>query len=619
MLRKPLKALLISFVLILSISPLPNAGGQKIPSGVLFSESFDQFAISNRQDISPDKGNIRLRGGATFADDEDGNALKLSNYAWAEYEPPKSLNSKAGTLSLWVKPHWKEGENKSHTFLSFSWGDNRKGYFALSQGWWEPTGSGRIYSILNNQDFIHTSTQKSIVPEFWTMLTVTWQNGESAFCRLYIDGQMAVETQKLFLSSYSQDGPIFLGSDRGSTDQRQRRSDFFIKDFMAFGHALSDKEVSVLYATQNKNPVASDAKRWKWLSDGLNLPLETARTKDGVLIETRVIFDEDIRWATSKEETDRILARISRAGFNVYIPCVWHGAGTYFPSSLARPDARNLSRIESGDDPLAYLIDQAHKLGIEVHPWFTVVYRSTNEYTDFFDEGTPESAFNVHNSKFRNFIVDLMLETVRKYDVDGINLDYIRAMGICTSEKCREDYEQTSGKNFWADYALRGVLGESRSRLQKWQDEAVSRIVENFSQEAKKIKPGLVISVDGHPQTKDKARSLDGRDEVTWANKGWVDLVFAMDYRERIDFETIDKLRREIKSPNKLIVLFGNYEKRGKNIVARPGNLVSRYAEYNRRKWPGSGVAFYLYGRLSDEQIEALRRNGFSEPSIPKR
>jgi hypothetical protein len=46
-------------------------------------------------------------------------------------------------------------------------------------------------------------------------------------------------------------------------------------------------------------------------------------------------------------------------------------------------------------------------------------------------DGVPESFFDIHDEKFHTFIRDVVLEVVRGYPVDGINLDYIRSGSVC--------------------------------------------------------------------------------------------------------------------------------------------------------------------------------------------
>src|SRR3569832_2068310 len=55
------------------------------------------------------------------------------------------------------------------------------------------------------------------------------------------------------------------------------------------------------------------------------------RAANGVLLESRVMLDEDMHWAYSPAEADAILQRIKAAGFNVYVPCIYHGGGSWYP------------------------------------------------------------------------------------------------------------------------------------------------------------------------------------------------------------------------------------------------------------------------------------------------
>ncbi len=93
-------------------------------------------------------------------------------------------------------------------------------------------------------------------------------------------------------------------------------------------------------------------------------------------------------------------------------------------------------------DPLRYLIQEAHKLGIEVHPWFTLTLRQSDIFREFALPGTPKQAFDVHNPQFRELMSKLVEEVVTDNDVDGVNLDYVRAIGLCFNATCQEDYKK---------------------------------------------------------------------------------------------------------------------------------------------------------------------------------
>lgn len=545
-------------------------------------------------------------------------SLRLKPNTHAEVDLHTQLSASEGTISFWVHPLWEKDDHASHTFLSLAWNEPKKSYLAITLGWWEPHGSNRLYFIVSNQEYAHCSAPYQLGRESWSMVTAVWKAGSKGYCKLFVNGRKVAEEKNDFKGKYLSRGPLFLGSDKGTTQARGRSADALLEDLLLYGHPFTEEESKAAYEAQEKDLEGATVRKWKWLDSGLIFPNQTAQTRMGEVLESRVIFDEDMHWAVSKNNADKILSRVKEAGFNVFVPCVWHGNGTYYPTVLTDPDPK-LANVISEYDPLTYLIEKAHSLGIEVHPWFTVMRRENSRYPDFFGEGVPDGSYDVHNQEFRKFIIDLMVDVVRRYNVEGVNLDYIRAMGLCTSDSCRADYNRETGRNFWTDYSLRAILGPARNRLEQWQDQAVRDIVDTFSRRAKEINPDLIISVDGHPKPKTEHRPLEGRNEIDWINDGLIDVVFAMDYRETIDYETINAVRKDLRRPERLIVLFGNYDRLSKTspAVPRRGNLVAKYASYAQHQWPSSGVGFYIYGQMTDEQVAALRAGPFKYDAKP--
>lgn len=580
--------------------------------------------------VSPPGGAEVVGGGHT------GNALRLSGRTYGTVAPPAALSASGGTLSFRVRPLWKKGDRTSRTFLSLRWNDGRDSYLAVSLGWWEPLGWGRLYFILSNQELMHCSLPYEFETDSWTHIAVTWQGGDSGYCRLFLDGEKAAEHRAAFSGRYGAKGPVFLGSDKGSTVARARESGFLLDDFCVMDRPLSETEVLRSYEASEPLPDEARRKKRRWLDNLLAekpekpLPLNGG----GAPLEKRVLFDEDIRWALSRDATDGILSRMSRAGFNVYVPCVWHGRGTHYPSPRAHPDSRVAARIAAGDDPLAYLLAKAHAAGIQVHPWFTVTRREDGRYPRFHAPGAPESAFDVHNREFRSFIVGLMTDLVERYPVDGVNLDYIRSMGDCLCAACRSDYRQRYGRELAEDVKMRRAVGKSAETLGKWHGEAVDEIVREFSSRAKRLRPGLVVSVDARPLNPDLL--AQGQDSVAWVKKGWVDAVFAMDYGEAPDVDAIHRARAAMGNPAALTPLFSTYDTRFPGltpryernringamgemlVVAREPSFLTDLIRLSRRLWPGSGIAFYHEKRLTDEQAEALGRGLFAARALPE-
>lgn len=324
--------------------------------------------------------------------------------------------------------------------------------------------------------------------------------------------------------------------------------------------------------------------------------------------ESRAIFDEGLSW-TTKNSADRLLGRIQKAGFNVFMSCVWHGRGTAWPSKLAPWD--NHYTPVAGFDPFDYLVRRAPLYGIEVHPWFTVALRQREFLQTFYDEGTPSEAFDVHREAFRDFIVALMLEVISKYPVQGINLDYVRAKGICTSLSCVEDYKRETGRDLLSDIRMRRLPGFDTKPLIAWQEKAVGDIVRRVSQQARAVNRNIVVSMDAAPWY--SPILLEGQNSIQWADQGLVDVVYSMDYRDPPDFQAVRTIQSKMKRPGALVMLCGDYTTVGpaKTVVPKEANRVVQVLREARSIGFANGVGLYLYSMLGDEQVRLLRSDLF--------
>lgn len=549
----------------------------------------------------------RLNGDAHYITDEGKAVLRLVKGGWAEVGPPVALNEKVGTISFRIKPLWNDQET-SHPFISMRWRDAKGGYLVISQGWWEAVGKHRLYFVFNNEEFAHCSVTCELATGEWSEVTVTWRSGPGGYCRLYVNGDRLAQTMFTNVVNSPTQGPLFIGSDRGTSLANGRKTDALFAGLRAWDKALTDMEVEQFYVTQVGNEALAREQKANWNKRFLNrgTKSEPPRDASGLLRESRVIFDNDMEWATSRQATDRIIAKIKKAGFNVYIPCVWMGANTLYPTSLARMAASLTKR----DDPLAYLIAQAHLNGIEVHPWFTVVRREGGEFPQFAEVGTPADAYDVHNPRFRKFIVALMLDVVKRYPVDGVNLDMIRSMGNCTGESCRSGYFRFTGRDLLADIIASVSSKEAAIHLSKWNESAVRAIVADFSKEARRLRPRLIVSVDSSLLS-DFFLS-QGNDAVSWANSGLVDVVFHMDYEKCPDWRTASAARNQLRDGSRMVMLLSNYDILDHGVIPYDGRLITDFVRLARsQRW--SGIAFYHRPHLSGEQVKELSETVFQE------
>jgi len=202
-----------------------------------------------------------------------------------------------------------------------------------------------------------------------------------------------------------------------------------------------------------------------------------------VMRESRVILDEGLHWVTVDSAT-RLCERVKRAGFNVIIPCVWHGRGTSWASDIAPWDDRLDSRLHHKS--IENLLRVAKTYQLEVHPWFTVGLRQ-RKFLDDFAMRPKSRAFDFNNYEFRDFIVSLVLEFVGRYPVDGINLDFVR-------------------------------FSAPRPGREVKQERAVVDVVRRISDGVRSVDKAIVISVDAAPYL--PRMKQFGQDSVKWADQG---------------------------------------------------------------------------------------------------
>jgi len=336
------------------------------------------------------------------------------------------------------------------------------------------------------------------------------------------------------------------------------------------------------------------------------------------------MLDGDISAWTDKAYVDRALARLKAAGFSVYMPTVWQGRGSAWPSLYAPWDTELRNRPKEGFDPLQYAIARAHELGIEVHPWFTLALRQADIFPEYAPPGTPPGAFDVHNPTFRQLMANLVGEVAERYNIDGLNLDYVRAIGLCSSDSCANEYRQRYGRNLSVDSTVFTMTFGKATPIAEFQESAVTDLVSSVVQAARRRKPSLFISVDAIPL---QAGPEQGQASIKWVNDGLVDTIFRMDYFPSINFTVTESVRALLKNPDALTLLICNMATEEELSTPtqprfpRSGNWIASTVSMIQSRWPASGFAVYFYKYFTDEQGEALRngplRHQFDAPEKP--
>ncbi len=217
-------------------------------------------------------------------------------------------------------------------------------------------------------------------------------------------------------------------------------------------------------------------------------------------------------------------------------------------------------------DPLDEVIAQAHAAGIEVHAWvnFGTMWNSATRHT------SPDHVFNAHgpdaqgpdrwlnkrvdgvevvgvnsfidpaNPAAVDYVVSAIQSIVREYDVDGINLDYIRYPDTSLGYS-NWGYSEASLARFAAATGRTDVPAPTDAQFSDWRRDQITNLVRRIYLGIYEIDPELRLSNDaityGHgPQVVggwEKTRTFAEvlQDWKGWLDEGIMDTVIAMNYK----------------------------------------------------------------------------------------
>ncbi len=229
-------------------------------------------------------------------------------------------------------------------------------------------------------------------------------------------------------------------------------------------------------------------------------------------------------------------------GFNAIIPnMLWAGLAHY-PSEILPVSPK----VAEKGDQIAECLRWCKRYGVELHVW-KVNYNLSTAPKAFVEKLRAEGRLQRHRngtelkwlcpSDRRNFVLEResMLEVVRNYAVDGIHFDYIRYPGAhsCFCDGCRERFGEAVEAR--VEKCPADVFREPLKPLfTKWRQDQITRLVHAVATEARRIRPGVMVSAAVFGAW-EGARFSVGQDWRLWVERGYLDFVCPMDYTTSAD------------------------------------------------------------------------------------
>jgi uncharacterized lipoprotein YddW (UPF0748 family) len=272
----------------------------------------------------------------------------------------------------------------------------------------------------------------------------------------------------------------------------------------------------------------------------------------------------------SRTEIDDLVGRAAEGNYNAVIVEVlaYHdnvdtGHGAYWASDIV-PAAGDVAA--DLDDPLAYLIEQAHARGIEVHAWL-VAYRvcktwppAGNSYLASHPEWlmVPRNdigygpatvgdayTFDAGSPEVQEYLIGIVRELVTNYEIDGINWDYIRYTQKDAGYPSDLSYTQSGLARY---RTINGTTGVPNSNDTAWSDfrrrtidELVRRCraeihaIDSNPRQPLRFTADLIAFGDPPADFENSSAYILHQNWRYWLEQGWLDAGIPMNYKKHHD------------------------------------------------------------------------------------
>jgi len=229
-----------------------------------------------------------------------------------------------------------------------------------------------------------------------------------------------------------------------------------------------------------------------------------------------------------KRELTTILDQLRQAGINTVLLQTRVRSTTIFPSGMEPWDGCLSGKpgTSPGYDALQFAIDECHKRGIECHAWIVTIpvgkwnsygcRQLRQRYPKLIVKIGDEGYMNPEKGETGDYLARFCREVTRRYDIDGIHLDYIR-------------YPET--------WKLK--VGRQQGR------QYITSIVRKISQAVRQEKPWVMLSCSPIGKYDDLSRYKSGgwnanttvcQDAQAWLREGLMDALMPMMYFQGSNF-----------------------------------------------------------------------------------
>jgi len=369
-----------------------------------------------------------------------------------------------------------------------------------------------------------------------------------------------------------------------------------------------------------------------------------------------------------------IMDNHASANMNAVIFQVRQSGTAYYESSF-EPWGYYSGSQYPGYDPLEFAIEEAHKRGLELHAWFNVFQTSSTatgspaskhpEWICRDQNGNPMTSYRSVSpglKDVRDYTLDVAMEIVNKYDIDGLHLDYIRwnehtnsnqrsvtremelrrQDGFITKMELEDLNTNLSGRYLY-DYFHPYSAGvpDGYNSWEEWWRWSVTEFVSSLHDSIQSVKPHVKLSaavLGKYNWSGWQGYGTVYQDAALWYNKGYLDHIMPMHYHWTSASGFLDMLEQDcpncwkifiepgLASERPFTVGPGSYVLDENNVWANHSDIVNACRGLGWVK----GFQFFSYGTWDDrsyfssagqtifKKIAKINQNPLRDETVPK-
>ncbi|MEP6518323.1 glycoside hydrolase family 10 protein [Microcoleus vaginatus] len=302
--------------------------------------------------------------------------------------------------------------------------------------------------------------------------------------------------------------------------------------------------------------------------------------------------------------------RLDQLNFNTIYPTVWQGGYTLYPSAAAQRvfgQSIDPSPGLKDRDILKEIIAQSRQKGIAVIPWFEFGFMAPAESelvtlhpewlaqrrdgSTIWKEGKHDRVWlNPFHPQVQQFILDLILEIVDNYDIDGIQFDDHFGLPV------EFGYEPLTVSMYQQQIKSPPSNDPRETFWVRWRADKINDFVGRVSRAIKSRKEKCIVSLSPNPFHFSLPAHL--QDWFTWERRGYIQEIVLQVYRSDIKRFSAELEREEVKLaklniPTAIGILTGL-----KNNSVPLKQIQEQVQEVRKRDF--AGVSFFFYESLSN-------------------